>query len=353
MKVRNLLFLILALLLLVSCTSKRDEYDSHTVSAFQNIYDIGEFFVDFSGRLFFGDFESLQTVPVCSKPNCPHSDESCGAYGIDVSNAVVYHDSYLYWFNKERIMEDGTSKNECSLYRCSLDGLERVKINKLQDGLSIDCVHTVISGDLLYFIASAHTNDIFDTERMPVYLYSYSFSQNKFTKLISVCDGYSTNADLRGIFDNKLYITYSVYDRMYSAGELTYDESMRFRHEIMINIETFEVTELLEIPLRISENVLLSASDDGVMVTESNGKSYTATKFTPQEWYGYEVVNGKVICFMLGEAYDYKKDVYYSVNTNGKNLTCYRNGIYVMSEIDDMGIKTYSTATEEELFQNK
>ena len=70
----------------------------------------------------------------------------------------------------------------------------------------------------------------------------------------------------------------------------------------------------------------MSIDDSGVQITEPDGSVYMATEFEPQEWYGYDVVNGMLICQMMGTAYDYKNDKYYTVNSGGKTDEDRRNG---------------------------
>ena len=98
-----------AAILLTSCGAN-DSYDDTTrvVTTYKNIYDIGEFATNSAGGLFFGDFDTLETVYVCSKPNCTHSDETCSAYGFNIAPTTpfVYHGDNLYWFTLEHIYND-------------------------------------------------------------------------------------------------------------------------------------------------------------------------------------------------------------------------------------------------------
>ena len=70
----------------------------------------------------FLDYETMNGVPLCNKPNCTHSDSSCvsnlcaGSFMVP----VIYHD-YVYWFasNYEIVdSQDGKSQTADMHTKC-------------------------------------------------------------------------------------------------------------------------------------------------------------------------------------------------------------------------------------------
>ena len=342
-----------AAILLTSCGAN-DSYDDTTrvVTTYKNIYDIGEFATNSAGGLFFGDFDTLETVYVCSKPNCTHSDETCSAYGFNIvpTTPFVYHGDNLYWFTLEHIYnDDNMLTTDCKLHKCDLDGTNRVTVASLSEGLGVNCVHLVLDGDVMYFIVSPDRS-MNKSDQIPVYLYSYTFSENKVEQIMQICEGYSSYAEPRGIFDGKLYLVYAEYDWPLSTIVADGGDQADYRHEVTIDLETLEMEEAEKAPIGISDGVLLSIDDSGVQITEPDGSVYMATEFEPQEWYGYDVVNGMLICQMMGTAYDYKNDKYYTVNSGGKTVVDWRNGKYILRAQDENLWYTYSAADADEIF---
>ena len=109
--------------------------------------------------LLFTDAKTMETVPVCAKPNCLHEEEpdedkrkECNAYfkGIALVGSVFYVDDSLYIWHKlehtsDLIPQDGAHSeilNYCALTQVSIDGTQRKTLFVTHSpGLSFSCIH--------------------------------------------------------------------------------------------------------------------------------------------------------------------------------------------------------------------
>ncbi len=101
----------------------------------------GAYYQDlFAGdRMSFIDFKTMNSFPVCSRPNCLHNDpETCSAFGI--STLSVY-DGHIYFVENT---DEGAN-----IYRASLDGAERKKVASLE-GYSLNALF--VSGNMGYTV---------------------------------------------------------------------------------------------------------------------------------------------------------------------------------------------------------
>ncbi len=356
-KIVKIIALVLSLMMLVSCgANSAGSIDSepYQISRSRNFYSIGEFYIN-GNILYFGDFNSLVSVPICSKPNCTHSGDECAAYGFADSAMIVYDgDSHLYYFTNEIKQENGEMFYLCEIWKCSTDGTERVKVASLPDGLTtIDSTHMVLDGDTLYFC----TKNIgfsalgIQTDSTSAQLYSFCLSNGELEEIMEICSGYKASADPRGIFNGQLYVTYQAYDQEYTSEEIA-QSGTSFRHEATINPETKEISIIEETPVKVTNRYLVTTEEDGLLITEDNGAVHHAVGFIPYELYGYEIYGSILASTWLGLAYDIETDEYLSLSSasDGYSLLTYSDGDYILSATDDSGVKSYKKATFSELF---
>ena len=126
--------------------------------------------------LFYTDKETMQTVPVCSKPNCLHYEETdqekrelCNAYFTGVIGACMfYYDGKLY------IPEYGRSSSEININEFSLDGTERKTIFTIDNKEIVSCNMLFHRG---YFYAMTSTYD--EEMNAVLQVWRYSMDQPK------------------------------------------------------------------------------------------------------------------------------------------------------------------------------
>lgn len=83
--------------------------------------------------IYYTDESSMETTPLCVKPNCMHNSDSCNAY-LGAIYSIVYNDGYLYY------NMDGSIEQEylgTQFYRMAPDGTQKEKLvyfeNKVTD----------------------------------------------------------------------------------------------------------------------------------------------------------------------------------------------------------------------------
>lgn len=132
----------ICIVLLVSCLTSCGKYeqedfgdtyvpdkDAQTFSGLlDSVYtEQGFYTIADHERIDFVDRKTGVQVPMCAKPNCRHEDASCSAYFTNPQMLQAY-DGMLY------VVASSTEKSEfstVSLYRCSMDGSERVELKTL------------------------------------------------------------------------------------------------------------------------------------------------------------------------------------------------------------------------------
>ena len=98
-RILTFIICICLVLSLCSCTEKGKSKGldrPNIISFYDNVYDIGEFYMDFQDRICFGDLNSFVSLPICSKPNCLHDSPDCGAVGLPMTAVIIYYEDSLY-----------------------------------------------------------------------------------------------------------------------------------------------------------------------------------------------------------------------------------------------------------------
>lgn len=114
----------------------------------------GYFMKDFtSPKMLFYDYNSKQTVPICSKPNCKHEQSSgCAAYinegGFGAEKFIVYGD-YIYYFISK-------SYTKMDIIRANTDNSNQIKIAEDE----ISSIYGIVAMDnKIYYSGSLHVYD--------------------------------------------------------------------------------------------------------------------------------------------------------------------------------------------------
>ncbi len=120
----------LALLMLFGCgeaNSAPSENNERIVWTYGNADEKGELYTDSEDRLYFFDFDTMQSAVLCSKPNCPHTNENeCSAFGM--SNHPILYGDKLYFFNVETNFNGDEITDTTTIYKAEPDGTNRVKV---------------------------------------------------------------------------------------------------------------------------------------------------------------------------------------------------------------------------------
>lgn len=89
--------------------------------------------------VYFTDFVSGETYPICARPNCTHDGYLCSAY-LKYASHLYYDGSYLYYF----------SGSECQFWRMNTDGTDRKMLfqcnENAKSGGMMDIVNALYRG---------------------------------------------------------------------------------------------------------------------------------------------------------------------------------------------------------------
>ena len=167
---RFLMLLICGGLWLSACgnteTVPKDKYSIQTPAEFvseydYDIYDNGLLYHD-GDSLCFLDYQTMQGVPICNKPNCQHRDSSCVSRlctGGGSFEPIVYQDHVYFFSAAEEIVdaEDGKSQTFQIHTKCMRANLHDGEVETFAEfeGLNpMDYMKSVVVDNMLYFIGS-------------------------------------------------------------------------------------------------------------------------------------------------------------------------------------------------------
>ncbi len=164
---------------------------------------------DSAGRMSFADFATLNSFPVCSKPNCLHNDpETCSAFGLSNGSDVMLcsYDGSLYFIENTREMSAKSGISSCAnIYKATADGSERRKAATLE-GFTLSSLY--VSGTRGYTVAA---EEIADENGLPTaeynyYAESFDFKTNELKNLGQISHLYSSDTvGVIGEYGGKIY----------------------------------------------------------------------------------------------------------------------------------------------------
>lgn len=186
----------------------------------------------------FVDYETLQSVPLCNKPNCTHSNESCLSYQCVSTSAlpVIYQDQ-IYWFETDsQIVEEKDGKStdyqfDTTCYYANLKTGEKKVFVEIPDVSMKDAVEMVIADDILYVIGCDQAYQTENGAWMEIsccgdqYLYAINLKTAEVKNYGLINDAPTAyynwtldyaiffNVQLTGIYQNKLYFSYRYVDK--------------------------------------------------------------------------------------------------------------------------------------------
>jgi hypothetical protein len=237
---KKLIFALLCTIILTACggngetpkgNAPENIYVSHRSYSF---IDDGMFFKDpalGSRRLMFLDFNSMNSVPVCPKPNCPHTDESaCSAIGMSDYGTPFYHNDKLFYFiGGQNMAADGKITAYYRIMTADLDGSNRRQLYEIS-GIRFNTEAYVIADDVLYFVG----NDMIFAEINPGhignvnldkhYLFEFNLKTHRMKETVIWEEGYDTYVNISGVFDDDIYISVRYMDYELDESGLTQTE---------------------------------------------------------------------------------------------------------------------------------
>ena len=174
---------------------KRDD----VAAGAQGVYYLG---VSAPNTVYYYDETSGQSVPLCARPECPHTDDSCTAWAPGLLYLLLDEQNesqplYLYSSTED---PSGEQYPTVRLYRMSANGADRTLCMEYQNGL-VD-LQMAASDDFVYFLSSEVDPA---TQSSVKCLYQASLSDGKLEKL----QQYDLPTILLGAYDQKLVLEHN------------------------------------------------------------------------------------------------------------------------------------------------
>lgn len=405
---RALMLLLCGSLFLSACgnagTSKTDGYSIQTPKEFvseydYDIYDNGLLYHD-GNSLSFLEYQTMQGVPICNKPNCLHQDDSCVSRLCTSSGSfepVVYQDHVYFFSATEEIVDakDGKSQTFQIHTKCMRANLHNGEVETFTefDGLNpTEYMKSVIVENVLYFIGS-DGNPIqkedgswsYRNSGGKQYLCSLNLNDGSFRQIGYINDSpYAKNntiivgnnvhtvfdeVEIAGIYQGKIYMHYRYVEDQQALVEAceTYGDSLERLYDeayvpwVVVNrcydLETGElITSDLPYAKVISENtyVYWDPENKQYIIRKADSTEISAVGF--EKAYELYIVNQKLwSCiendFYTAQCFDIESQQLYAMNTS-PDVQCvvmdYVNDIYIVSETE-AGSTTFSEMPEKSL----
>lgn len=257
------IFLITLTLSGCDASETKEIYSIHTpnsacIRSGYSLYENGLIYKN-SGTAYFLDYHSFAATPLCNKPNCTHSTNSCIAqivtnFGMNGTPPLVYQDQIYYFTESDEITEgeNGQSTSyeiQCQLHKIDIANGEQTIVCTF-NGMEATCSSTVyLEGNTLYFVANngALQDDngawSYFSSAGSQYLCSVDLDSGTFTDYGQINDpakvtttlfavnksafGLNGEVKINGFYDGKLWMSYYYADSSEALIEI-YNETGDF-----------------------------------------------------------------------------------------------------------------------------
>lgn len=159
----------------------------------------------------YGDWDSARLAPLCSQPNCTHSDAGCSAfYEGEWFIAAVCEDGLL--LGQMLHASDGTPLDETAVWRVSSDGVQKERLAAtLQSGVVL-----AACSEGFWYLNYSFRDDDGALERLDLLFYEYESEKSKLVSELPAELIYCTY----GIYNNRFYYeTDSLYAVQLTTGQ--------------------------------------------------------------------------------------------------------------------------------------
>lgn len=154
----------------------------------------------------FVDKKTNKAVPLCSKPNCSHSDSNCDAF-FETINGIYVYEGHIY------VMAYDRSSNNVCLYRMNMDGSERTEIRKLYNVEDDDkgySIELILHRGYGYLWVRLSDGDVLTKDK--AVLYRISLDSDDKTEILSLND-YEAFINIVNVEGDNIYISTDHYKK--------------------------------------------------------------------------------------------------------------------------------------------
>lgn len=383
---KRFILVLLAVLLLASCGGGAEFSEGYETArpstAYSNINRNGMFYTDtYDGsdfvakRLWFFDFDSMQSAIMCARPNCLHNDpDVCTSFGIDDHPTIV--GDKLYYFERG---SEWVSETEIHIFinvwRAEIDGGSRVKIDTVE-GMEIH--NMMVKGSIVYFTSKEYvtkydlSSGVQAADGTTKYdICSYDLENKVFTNYGAVAEGYDGGAEFIGEYNGAFYIKYSYSEEhvdIYDNGFVLKDNWAELLRESVIHGYCrldLETGEILPCDMPISslnqygstkpmfarggfygymdgDNTVIFDSEGAEMVLE--GYELSDLGLTPINGYLFNVDDGTAIDLSNGEILE----INMKIMPKYGYVLCWHDGSYII--YNQLGGSNFKKVSEDDIF---
>lgn len=341
MKKVKLLAAALLLAAISACAKNNDlpsENSTRIVWGYENAAADGELYTDISDRLNFIDFQTMQSAPLCSKPNCNHKDEGkCSSFGM--GNHPILYDGKLYFFDVQTNFEGDEVIDTTTVYKADTDGTNRAAVCEIK-GLALAAFDRMLIADnKAYFpMIKYGWNDTHagTTGYNEIWLCGYDFSANTFERFEKLHEGWTSDIWIFGLFDGKVIFTYA-----YSEEKVPFDLDLSEMEKRFISVyKSYDIEsgaakdlELPE-PLYVGEGYYVYEKVGGTAVICENKEEILLPDFPANANSTYCIVNGKLFHCSKQLCADLTNSKMYTLSSSD-SFVAYSEGVYILKKYNE------------------
>ncbi len=339
MKRIKLIAVALSLTILSGCVktnSSPSGSNERIVWTYGNADEKGELYTDSEERLHFADFDTMQSAVLCSKPNCPHTNEKdCSSFGM--SNHPILYDGKLYFFDVQTNFDGDEITDITTVYQAEPDGTSRTKVSTIEGLALLNYTRMLIVDNKAYFSMdkTGWNDDRTATSGYnEVWLCSFDFSTGKFERIEKLHEGWCSGTWIYGLYDSNVIFSYA-----YSEEKVPYleDPSEIGKYFTYVyktyDTESGELTELtLPEPMYVGGGYYVYEKDDGAIVLSENGKEMTLPDFPVNG--NLTLADGKLFNCFGQTCADLSDGKTYFLKYSD-DLTAYADGFYILKNLNN------------------
>ncbi len=396
MNIKKYMIMLLSVFIftaLTACAENSSEYriltpDAAVFSAENNIYKNGAVYLSPTQQVYFFDFESMQGVPLCNKPDCTHKLDNC--LSNTCGNTPIIYNDYIFFFESENEIVDSEDKKSqsCRVYsKCKRASIDTGEIQTFAEFEGVDptaCYRYVINDKILYLIGaySAYQwNDgtwSYSSNGGKQYLCSIDLESGKFNNygLVNdspyaenniVIEGGSRNSVsdqviISGIYNKKIYMYYQCVENQQDLIDVLHDSQGDLENDVpwiyenkCFDIETKEIT-VSDLPKAedINENTYLYWNDTKDTYALLNEKETEIIVSGFEKIWRPHIINGKIWNFSeKTHCFDIDSEALYEMinnkyTANDTQILAYLKGKYIL-QYSSNNSQVFESVTESDL----